>query len=169
MKKIVLTILTITILGQVAIAQLQQEDVAIAQSLFSKKKKETISSFMKIDASPTNGAFWKLYDEYEVKRNVIMKERFYLLNEYSQKYATLDDASASKLAEGFMKGTEQSDKLSKQYYKKFKKLIGGLQATTLFQIELYIQTATQANLQTQVPIIGELQKIQELQQGVTGF
>jgi hypothetical protein len=142
-------------------AQLSSEDSAIAQALFSKTKKVLVSSYMEIDDTPANSAFWRLYDEYEANRKAIVQERFYLLKEYSDKYMLLDDATAAKLAAGFIENTAKVDKLNRHYFKKFRKLVGGLQAATLFQIEVYAQTALQNETNMQIPIIGELQKIKE--------
>lgn len=142
-------------------AQLYSEDAPIAQALFSKTKRILVSSYMNIDDTPANVAFWKLYDDYEAKRKVIFQEQFYLLKEYSDKYMDLDNATAAKLAEGFMENTAKVDKLNKQYFKKFRKLVGGLQAATLFQIEVYTQTALQNDAHMQIPIIGELQNVKQ--------
>lgn len=153
--------LALLLVRNVSIAQLYSEDAAIAQALFAKTKKALVSSYMNIDDTPANATFWRLYDDYEAKRKAIFQERFYLLKEYSDKYMNLDDATAAKLAEGFMESTAKVDKLNKQYFKKFRKLVGGLQAATLFQIEVYTQTALQNDANMQIPIIGELQKIKE--------
>ena len=142
-------------------AQLYTEDAAIAQALFSKTKKVLISSYMEIDETPSNSAFWRLYDDYEANRKAIFQERFYLLKEYSDKYLSLDDATASKLAEGFMENSAKVEKLNRKYFRKFRKLVGGLQAATLFQIEIYAQTALQNDTNMHIPIIGELQKKNE--------
>ena len=153
--------LTLLLARNVSMAQLYNEDAAIAQALFAKTKKALVSSYLNIDDTPANAAFWRLYDDYEAERKAIFQERFYLLKEYSDKYMVLDDATAAKLAEGFMESTAKVDKLNKQYFKKFRKLVGGLQAATLFQIEVYTQTALQNDANMQIPIIGELQKIKE--------
>ena len=153
--------LALVLIRNVSSAQLYSEDAAIAQALFSKTKKVLVSSYLNIDDTPQNAAFWRLYDDYEAKRKAIFQERFYLFKEYSDKYLTLDDATAAKLAEGFMENTEKVDKLNHQYFKKFRKLVGGLQAATLFQIEVYTQTALQNDAHMQIPIIGELQKINQ--------
>jgi hypothetical protein len=153
--------LAIVLIRNVSSAQLYSEDAAIAQALFSKTKKILVSSYLDIDDTPQNAAFWKLYDDYEAKRKAIFQERFFLFKEYSDKYLTLDDATAAKLAEGFMENTEKVDRLNKQYFKKFRKLVGGLQAATLFQIEVYTQTALQNDAHMQIPIIGELQRIEK--------
>ena len=160
--------LALLLISETSSAQLYSEDAAIAQALFAKTKRLLVSSYMEIDETPANASFWRLYDDYEAKRKAIFQERFFLLKEYSEKYTTLDDVSAATLAEGFMENTAKVDKLNKQYFKKFRKLIGGLQAATLFQIEVYTQTALQNDAHMQIPIIGELQKIKQ-QQGIYRF
>ena len=153
--------LVLVLIRNISSAQLYSEDAEIAQALFSKTKKVLVSSYLNIDDTPQNAAFWRLYDDYEVKRKAIFQERFFLFKEYSDKYLNLDDATAAKLAEGFMENTGKLDRLNKQYFKKFRKLVGGLQAATLFQIEVYTQTALQNDAHMQIPIIGELQKIRQ--------
>ena len=159
--RIALIALALVLARNVSSAQLYSEDAAIAQALFSKTKKILVSNYLDIDDTPQNAAFWKLYDTYEAKRKAIYQERFFLFKEYSDKYLTLDDATATKLVAGFMENTEKVDKLNQQYFRKFKKLVGGLQAATLFQIEVYTQTALQNDAHMQIPIIGELQRIEQ--------
>jgi len=159
--KIGFVALALLLVRNVSKAQLYSEDAAIAQAVFAKTKKALISSYMNIDDSPSNAEFWRLYDAYEAKRKAIFQERFYLLKEYSDKYMNLDDATAAKLADAFMESAAKIDKLNKQYFKKFRKLVGGLQAATLFQIEVYTQTALQNDANMQIPIIGELQKMKD--------
>ncbi|HEX6892287.1 MAG TPA: hypothetical protein VF141_16385 [Chryseolinea sp.] len=168
MVRVMFLALVFLLIRNTSSAQLYSEDAAIAQALFSKTKRVLISSYMEIDDTPANSAFWRLYDEYEANRKAISQERFYLLKEYSDRYRSLDDATAAKLAEGFMENTAKVDKLNRQYFKKFRKLVGGLQAATLFQIEVYAQTALQNDTNMQIPIIGELQKINE-QAGISRF
>lgn len=168
MVRVMFLALVFLLIRNTSSAQLYSEDAAIAQALFSKTKRVLISSYMEIDDTPANSAFWRLYDEYEANRKAISQERFYLLKEYSDRYMSLDDATAAKLAEGFMENTAKVDKLNRQYFKKFRKLVGGLQAATLFQIEVYAQTALQNDTNMQIPIIGELQKINE-QAGISRF
>lgn len=168
MLRITLITFLLLVLHKFSAAQVQPEPVAMAQSLFSKTKKVLVSAYIGIENNNENAAFWNLYDKYEAKRKAIIQERYYLLREYSDQYAMLDNANASRLAGCFMENTAKTDKLNKQYFKKFKKLVGGKQAATLFQIEWYIQTAMQANVHTQIPIIGELQRI-DPQNGIYHF
>lgn len=160
MLKISSILVVIVLISSQSKAQLQKEDIAIVHSMFTKTKKSIISDYM--DIKPHQTLFWDLYDKYEEKRKIILEERYALLKEYGEKYSKLDNATASILAKRFIKNTERTDALNKQYFRKFKKLIGGLQAATLFQIEVYIQTAMEASTLTQIPIIGELQKMERL-------
>jgi hypothetical protein len=160
MSKIILTTFTFLLVMNFSNAQVQKEDIAIANALFTKTKKSLVSDYLGIKPNP--GPFWSLYDEYEEKRTAIVEERYTLLNQYANEYLILDNTSASRLADRFMENTSKAEALNRRYFKKFKKLIGGLQAATLFQIELYIQTAMQANTLTQIPIIGELKKMEAL-------
>lgn len=162
MIKIISMLAAMVLMSTISKAQLQKEDIAIAHSMFTKTKKTIISEYM--DIKPYQTVFWDLYDQYEGKRKVILEERYLLLKEYGDKYSNLDNTTASALAGKFIKNTAKAEALNKRYFKKFKKLIGGLQAATLFQIEVYIQTAMQASTLTQIPIIGELQKIERLNQ-----
>jgi hypothetical protein len=166
--RIAVVALVLVLFRNVSSAQLYNEDAAIAQALISKTKRVLVSSYMNLDDTPANAGFWRLYDEYEANRRAIFQERFYLLKEYADNYMTLDDETAAKLAEGFMENTAKVDKLNKQYFKKFRKLVGGLQAATLFQIEVYTQIALQNDANMQIPIIGELQKV-KLQEGIYRF
>jgi hypothetical protein len=159
MKKVSLTLICMSFFSLLAVAQTEKEDVAIATSIFGKTKKAIITDYMQIDVKDSK-AFWDLYDQYEDKDNVINLERLALIKQYADNYNTLDDALATKIAGEYFNNTAKYNSLYKVYFEKFKKLVGGVKAATLFQIEIYIQTAIQANLQSQIPVIGELQKLQ---------
>jgi hypothetical protein len=149
----------------VCFAQSDQADIENVQVVFRNVKKEFVSEYMKIDHDISHTSFWNLYDEYERKRSKIMGSRYGLIKKYIDHYWNLDNMTASTIVKELMRNSEQTDRLNKHYFRKFEKEIGGLQAATLFQIELYFQTSVQSSIQSQIPLIGELQKIQESQLG----
>ena len=163
MKKIILLSGLMAVLAIDSIAQFEKEDFVIAQATFSKNKRLIVSEYMNIKDEPSQERFWKLYDEYEAKRKIVIEQRYLLLKEYADNYFVMDDGIAKKLALGFLENNTRMIKINKVYFKKFSKTISSLQAATLLQIEWYIQTAVQANLLNEMPIIGELQKIYEQQ------
>ncbi|MEZ4810477.1 MAG: hypothetical protein R2819_08965 [Allomuricauda sp.] len=164
-RSIHLMVVTITLLGMglKAQAQMDRDDMAITLSLISKSKKATICNYLEIDQSPKYQGFWKVYGEYESKRKAIMVHKLELLDDYLKNYYILDDAKASRITIELMHTDQLIGKLDGHYFKKFQKLLGGLQATKIFQIENFMQTAMTANIQSKTPIIGEIEKLSRLQ------
>jgi len=159
MKRALLTIIFIAGSFFIASAQTEKEDIAIAQSIFGKTKKAVISDNIQISETEQK-AFWALYDQYETKSNEINMARLDLIKRYADNYNTLTDESAAKLATDYIDNSAKYFALYKDFFPKFKKVMGGVKAATLIQLEIYMQTAIQANLQSQIPVIGQLQKQQ---------
>ena len=157
MKRIAFTLILISLVSMFAAAQTEHEDVAIAQAIFGKTKKEIILGYVKIPVNEQD-AFWAVYDQYEVKDDEINLERIALIKRFANNYDTLNNEVASKIAEDYIDNSEKYFELYKSYFPKFKKVIGAVNAAAIIQMEIYIQTAIQARLQSQIPIIGELEK-----------
>ena len=140
-----------------AMAQADKEDVRIALALLNKNKKALIDQAIPVD-SLHKDAFWKLYNEYEDKNNNLLTERIGIIQQYVLAYDTLQEPKAIQLAEGIQKNTQQIDELHREYFTKFRKIVGGIDAARLYQIELYVQTAIQYKAEKDLPLIGELNK-----------
>lgn len=159
MKKIIIGLFTILVATNVTYSQSDNSDIDIVQALFGKSKRIIIDGQMQLDEKEKK-SFWRIYDQYEEKRKGIEKEGFLLLKEYADKYQTLDDAEAHKLIVNFMKSMDNYNTLRKVYFKKMEKSIGSLKAAKFIQLETFIQTTSQANLQSQVPVIGQLELLE---------
>jgi hypothetical protein len=103
-----------------------------------------------------NKSFWDCYDQYENEYNLLLKKRILLINKFTQNYSTLNDTLATAVADGMIKNTGKLNDLHYKYFKKFQKIAVGVKAATLYQIELYVQTAIQFDVQRQLPVIGSL-------------
>lgn len=146
------------LLSSLVHAQRDNTDIDIVQSVFGKNKRMIINEYLQL-ADNEKSQFWNIYDQYEAKRKSIERERFVLLKDYAADYDSMDATQAGRLITDFMKTTDEYNKLYKSYFKKVEKAIGGLKAATFIQMETFIQTALESNLQSQVPIIGELKRI----------
>jgi hypothetical protein len=135
-------------------AQGDKEDVRIAMALLNKQKKAVISQSIPLDSAKSAG-FWKLYDAYEDSYNKLLTERIGYIDSYVQQYDSLNDATAATLAEHILENNRRLDDLHETYFGRFKKLVGGTKAATLFQLELFIQTELQYKIQKQLPLIAE--------------
>lgn len=138
-------------------AQSDKEDVALIQNMFGKNKKEIVAAGMNIPTEK-QAAFWSLYDEYEESRKALGRERIDLIKSYADKYATMDDKTADGMMKEKMKWVKNYTKMQEKYYQKMSKLIGGLQASRLFQLEDYLENNIRLAIQESIPFVGELDK-----------
>ncbi|HMT27735.1 MAG TPA: hypothetical protein PKD91_00505 [Bacteroidia bacterium] len=134
-----------------------KEDIDIIQSVYGKSKKELVGSYMKL-AEPQATAFWKVYDEYEVERKELSKEKMRLIADYAKNYETLNDAKADELALATLKNNLNYEKLYSKYYGKVKKVVGALSAARFMQLETYLQTTIRSEIQEAIPFISDVDK-----------
>jgi hypothetical protein len=156
MKRIITSVFTIFV-AAIVYGQTDNSDIDIVQAIFGKNKRIIISEYLQL-ADDQQNSFWKLYDQYEEKRKSIERQRFMILKDYADNYLQLDAEKAERLITQFMKTDGQYNTLHQTYYKKMAKITGTLKAATFIQLETFIQTALQSNLQSQIPVIGELQR-----------
>lgn len=154
MKKILIAAVAV-LLSVTGFAQSNKEDVEIIQSLYGKEKKAIAAEFIVLEGVQKD-AFWKLYDEYELKRKELGKQRVALLERYAANYASLDDATTDQLIKEMTSVSVKTDKLIATYYNKMKKA-GGVKAAAQFvQLESYMLSVIRASILESIPFIGEL-------------
>ncbi len=136
-------------------AQSNTEDVDLIQSLYGMEKKEIVADFLALKGAQADG-FWTLYDQYEMERKQLGKERIALLQRYAYNYGTLDDATTDALVKEMTTLGAKTDKLISKYYGKMKKPAGVKAAAQFVQIETYLLSVTRASIMENIPFIGEL-------------
>lgn len=151
MKKYLLIAVTL-FLTSFAYSQSDKEEIDLMQAAFGMDKKAVVAEFVK--PSPTEkDAFWKLYDEYELKRKELGKQRIDLLKQYADKYLTMTGVEAEAWTKQVMQLQKKTDKLTADYYSKVLKATDGVVATQFYQIENYILMAIRANILSQIPFL----------------
>ena len=158
MKKIVISLFTMFFVTTIGNSQSDNAAIDVIQAVFGVNKRLIMEEHMELNDTEKK-SFWRIYDQYEEKRKGIEKEGFLLLKEYADKYRALNDAEAHRLIVSFMTSMDRYNNLHKVYFRKMEKCIGGLKAAKFIQLEAFIQTTSQANLQSQVPVIGELERL----------
>lgn len=158
MKKMIIGFVAALFVTIFSYGQKDNSDIDIVQSLFGRNKRLIITEKMQL-SEKENVSFWRIYDAYEEKRKIVEKQSLILLKEYADNYEKLDDAEAKKLAVNFMQTMDDYNDLRKTYYKKMEKAVGSLKAATFIQLETFLQISMQGSLQSQVPIIGELERL----------
>ncbi|MCO5725407.1 hypothetical protein [Robiginitalea marina] len=154
--KTVLISMSVLILGILSgRAQSNVEEIDFIQSIFGAEKKQITSMFINLEGQQAD-AFWKLYDEYEVKRKLLGKERFELIRRYAEEYSGITAEQTDELMGKAIKLRNANNKLVDTYYKKIRKAAGSIAAAQFHQLESYIQAEIRTELFESIPIIGEL-------------
>ncbi|NOR86107.1 MAG: hypothetical protein GQ527_00720 [Bacteroidales bacterium] len=152
MKKLLLSVL-VALFAVTAFSQTASE-IEIMQRSFALDKMQIVAAYV----SPSEehiAPFIDVYEEYELKRMELGKERIALLNEYAENW----DGMTNEQAEAWMKKVldlrKKTDKLIDTYYTKVKKATDAKTATQFYQVELYILTTVRYALFETIPFVGE--------------
>ncbi len=148
-----MTALLLTLVASSAFAQSYRTEVEIIQEAIGLEKKVAVGNFMKLDKSAES--FWKIYDEYEVKRKALGKERIEIIADYAQRYPTISDDEILALFKRREQMKKSMDKLQRSYFKRMSKEVGVSKAAQFWQLENYFNAIIQANVYSQIPFIGE--------------
>jgi len=141
----------------ILLAQSHKEEVDLFRSIFGMEKKEVVAEFIPLEGA-SKDAFWKTYDEYEMKRRDLGKRRIELLNRYVSNYKTMDDGSTDALVTDIVSLQKDTDNLVATYYKKVKKAAGVQPAAKFYHIESYILSKVRSEIMENIPLIGEYDK-----------
>jgi len=151
MKKYIL-IFAVLFSASFAMAQSNKEEVDLVQAAFGMDKKQAVSDFVKLTETQ-KAPFWKLYDEYELKRKDLGKQRIALLEQYAKQYETMTSEQADAWSKKVMDLQKKTDNLITTYYGKIKGISDGIVATQFYQIESYILTAIRAEILSNIPFV----------------
>jgi hypothetical protein len=119
------------------IAQSNDDELQLMQSLYGMDKREIISEFVELSDNQQNG-FWQLYDEYESKRKELGKRRFELINKYVDDFGQVSATDADNFMKEAIQLRIKSDNLRDSYYKKIKARTDPVVAMQFYQIERYL-------------------------------
>jgi hypothetical protein len=136
MKKVlplIIAILSFT----TAFSQSFKDEVNLIQTIYGKDKKELVAEFVELN-SDQEAAFWKLYDEYEVKRKELGEKRFEIIWNYVSDYGEIKPEDAEMMMNESIPLRKRSDDLVDTYYKKIKNKTDPVVAVQFYQIENYL-------------------------------
>lgn len=113
------------------------DDLELIQSIYGLDKKDVVSEFVEINESQTND-FWILYNEYEIKRKEIGKQKFDLVWTFINDYGEINPQDAENFMKKIIPLRKKSDQLIDSYYKKIKNKTDPVVAVQFYQIENYL-------------------------------
>lgn len=149
MKKAILFLGIFLFMGALN-AQSTNDEIDYIQSIFGMEKRAAVKEFIELTPAEKD-AFWNMYDEYEVKRKVLGKERIVLLDKFVEDYDTMTDKESAEWMKSVMVLRDKNEKLISSYYKKTLKACSPVVAMKFYQIESYILAGTRFQILEEVP------------------
>ncbi|MDX2130325.1 MAG: hypothetical protein SFU91_14920 [Chloroherpetonaceae bacterium] len=141
------------LIASTSFAQSNPTEIEIFQDALGLEKKIAVAKFMSLGDSAV--VFWKIYDEYEVERKKLGKERLLVISDYAKNYPNISDKMIQDLFNRTPSQKKAFDKLQETYFNRMKKEVGISKAAQFWQIEGYFNTIILANIYKQIPFIGE--------------
>lgn len=96
-------------------------------------------------------AFWPIYRSYEYKRSQLDDLRAAVIQQYAEKYSTLNDTDAKSMAEQILECDSRLAELRKTYFRKFSKVLPALTVTKFFQLDRRIDLVMDMKVEASLP------------------
>jgi hypothetical protein len=160
MKKIIALFIFAFFTSAFVHAQSSDSELDYIKKTYSKDKKTIVHDYMNLSLMDS-AKFWPLYGTYEAARQQIASVRINLINQYVNGYDNLTPESTDKLVRASFDNNISLDKLNLDYYGKIKNAIGSVNAAKYMQLEIYLQTMWKAVVQSNIPLIGQLNNTQQ--------
>jgi len=154
MKKLIVIFMLVISAGIFAQSSMK-DDVEIVQAIYGKSKADLVTQYMALSGTEAQ-AFSKIYQEYEAERKSLGKKKIQIISDYATYYENLTDENADRLTKAALKNNLDYEKLYSKYYEKSKRVIGAINAAKFIQLEVYLQTQIQSEVQNSIPFIGEI-------------
>ena len=97
--------------------------------------------------------YWPIYDSYFAERSKIMDERMEMYKMIDEKYGSMTDEDADKIADAFFKIENKLSGLEKDTFNTIKKDLSSLRAIQFLQIQRQIDTIIKLQVSAQFPLL----------------
>lgn len=154
MKTRLFLIAALFVLPFFGIAQTVDDEIALIQAELGMEKRAFVEQYMGLSDQEA-GAFWHVYQKYEDERRAIAKERLKLINDYLEKFETINEEELDAMVKRRLKADASMSKLHSKYYTQFKKATSATTAAKFLQLDDYIQTTLFLALLDGLPFLGE--------------
>jgi hypothetical protein len=151
MKKSIIAVLLL-FAGIQVMSQTTDDYLEIMRSVLKTEKKAAIAEVMTLTDQEAE-VFWPLYNEFNEKMYSVQTKRVNIIKDYAANYGNMTDEKADELWTAALNFKQESLNLTKQYYKKFKKILPAAKAAKYFQAENKIAALIDYELAAEIPMI----------------
>ena len=99
------------------------------------------------------GKFWPVFDKYLKEQSAIMDAQLKGVQQYAEKFESLDDAGAVNLMKAHLDRDQQMVTLRAKWLTEFQKVLPAKLAVRVIQIDRRISLAHQMDLAAQIPLV----------------
>ena len=99
------------------------------------------------------GKFWPVFDKYQKEQSAIMDAQLKGIQQYAEKYESLDDASALALMKAHLDRDQRMVTLRLKWFEEFQKVLPARLAARVMQIDRRISLAHQMDFAAQIPLV----------------
>lgn len=131
-------------------AQTTNEEIDYIQAIFGMEKRAAVKDFIILTESESK-AFWKNYDEYEIIRKELGRERVNLLDTFADNYETMTDKESIDWMKSVISLRERNENLIEKYYKRILKECSPVVAMQFYQLESYVMAGIRFQILENVP------------------
>ena len=155
-----LSLILLIILGYQDIKAQTKDEVQVVQGIWGMQKRDIVMQYMHFSDSESV-KFAPIYDAYSDEYKKLGAERIQIIGDYANSYNAMTNEKADNLIQRLLKNNEAIDKLQLKYYNKIKKELSAIRGGQFMQLELYMQTMIRAEIQSNIPLIGEVEKTEK--------
>ena len=150
--------LMVMLVGIVFAQEPQQEQMNLNDYLALAKEDLAVQSkklmLVNMQLTEEEGAkYWPIYDGYFAERSKIMDERLGFYKMIAEKYGSMTNEDAAKIADTFFDIEKKVDVLEKATYNKIKDELSALRGIQFLQIQRQIDTIIKLQISGQIPLL----------------
>ena len=123
---------------------------ALRDKLKADKKLIVSAALSLTDAEAT--AFWPVYDSYQKDLTALNTRTMKLIQEYSDHYGSMTDASAKGMLDSYLKIEKDRIALMQSYTSKFRKAVPEVKVARYYQVENKIRAVVNYELADAIPL-----------------
>lgn len=131
-----------------------RDDVELTRADIQSKRREILQKLMEFTPEESQG-FWPVYREYQTEAAKVGDQRVAMIENYLANSSTMTEKQAEDLLKDSFKFRENQLALQKKYVGRFRKVLPAVKVARLYQIENALDAVINANLQANMPMVGD--------------
>ena len=127
------------------------EDIALLRRDLRAVKMQVIGQNMSL-SEEEGQKFWPIYNHYVKDLQVVNDQKYGLLKQYAEMWATMSDQDALIYVRNWLEADEQAQALRLKYVPVVSQVLPGRKAATFFQVDRRLNMMIDLQLFSQIPL-----------------